>query len=278
MADNVATIIINAAADGVLRVAEQVRKKFKDVGEEGGKAGEKLLVNLGKSLLTAGMLIKAAKGIAEAFNEAAANAAKISRETGGKTLASETAGLRLGMSAAQTSAMMGQAGSRTSDEKLQFLNSMVGAKGPGGRAIDSNSAIEMFNQFNSGGQEGDELLGAFSKRGKGGLNATGNAGRLRLGSYSDKARSEMFLRGDTNADAQRISDTAGPVGEMERLRTSKMEVLEAEHSGAFMFRNAVKNAGGSAFVEAGDRLFQETLLEYNRPRLNASGGNGPGGH
>ncbi len=86
MPDNIANIILNMTIDGALRSVDQVKKKLKEVGEEGGKAGEHMLVHFGKSLLTAHALIGVVKGIAEAFNTAAANAAKLSKETGGDKL------------------------------------------------------------------------------------------------------------------------------------------------------------------------------------------------
>ena len=273
MAENTTKIILNASADGVLRAAEQVKKKFTEVGEAGGKAGEKMLVNLGKSLLTAGALMKVVKGVAEAFNEAAANAAKISKETGGRTLSAETAGQKLGMSSGQVSAMMSQTGTRTQDERAGFMSALAGAKGPGGKPLDSAAAIEAFGIFNSGGQEQSELLDSLQKNGKRGLAAAGNAGRLRIASYGDRARSELFARQELSAEEMRIADTAGASGENERVRTARMASLEAENPGAFMFRNAVKAAGGEGIVNAGDRWLSE-IAGNTRPRLNSSA-NGP---
>ncbi len=273
MAENTAKIIIDASVDGVLRAAEQVKKKFTEVGEQGGHAGEKMLVGLGKSLLTAGMLIKVAKGIAEAFNEAASSAAKLSRETGGKTLGAETAGSRLGLSSAQTASVMNAAGPRSADERLQFLQSLATAKGPGGRHVDAAGALQAAGIFNTGGQESDELLETLTTKGSRGLSANAAAGRQRLAGFGDTARSEQFIRSEESAAALRVSDTAGEAGIAERRRLANNEARKAEHVGGYMFSDAVSNAGGAPFVEAGDRWLQQ-ISENTRPRLNTSA-NGP---
>lgn len=264
---------MNMAADGVLRAADTIRAKFTQVGTEGGKAGEKMLVGLGKSLLTAAALIKVLNGVAEAYNQAATNAAKISRESGGRQLSAELAGQRLGLNAGQTSSLLSTQGPRSLDDRSGFLSALASATGPGGRKLDAGTALEASRIYNEGTVDQGEIIDTLSKRGRRGLSGLANTSAVRRASLGDVARDELFNRTDEVSGDQREADTIGSLGALERRRLATEKARRAENPAAFGFVDAVSNAGGGKIVEAGQRALDQ-IAENTRPRLNTSA-NGP---
>ncbi len=300
MPDNTAKIIIDASADGVLRAAEQVKKKFSELGEEGGKAGGQIFEHLGKSFLRAAALTAVIKGVAEALNTAASNAAKLNKEVGGRELGAEISGQRLGLKSFQTKSILAASGPKSESERAGFLDQLANAKGPGGRPLDSATALEASRIFGEGTTDSGEIIEALTKRGRAGLAPLAKASRSRLAGLSDEARAERDTRIAEVSSQQRASDTSGAAGVDERKRIAKEEALRAENPGAFAVGDAIGDAtehlGGKAVIEAGRRAadgegFGSTLLglaahpvtkllqiiaSNGRTRLNTSA-NGPGG-
>ncbi len=300
MPDNTAKLIIDATADGVLRAGDQVVKKFKEMGEEGGKAGGQIFEHLGKSFLRAAALTQVIKGVSEALNTAASNAAKLSKEVGGRELSAEISGQRLGLKSFQTKSILNATGPKSETERAGFLDQLANAKGPGGRPFDSATALEASRIFGEGNVDSSEILESLQKRGRSGLAVLAKESRRRLAGFSDEARDERNTRIAEVGSAQRASDTVGAAGSSERRRIAEEDARRAEHGGAYAVVDAIGDAtehlGGKALIEAGQRNAEgrsrlstllggsavtekllQTIAENSRPRLNASA-NGPGGN
>jgi hypothetical protein len=275
VADNTAKIIIEASADGVLRAAEQMRKGFKTVGEEGGKAGEKLGISMLKAVVSGGALLGIVRGVADAYNQAAANAAKLSKETGGRQVSGEIAGQRLGMSSAQSSGILRSSGPRTAEERSSFLSALADAKGPGGRPIDASTAQRAVGVYNSGTVDQGEILKVLAKSGGRGLDGLESTATERFNNLSDRAKDELAQRTADNDAAQRQADKTADRGFFNRVA----ERNRAEQSAG----SGVAEAAGVTSTDATIKTLREIAdhqrqtAENTRPRLNTSA-NGPGGN
>ncbi len=289
MPDNSANVVLTATADGVLRAADAVKRKFQELGQEGGKAGGKMFEHLGNSFLKAAALTQAVKGVAEALNTAASNAAKLSKEVGGRALSAEISGQRLGLKSNQTASILAATGPRSAEERTGFLSSLANAKGPGGRPLDAGTALEASRIFGQNSMEGSEIIEALGKRGRGGLAGLAAESNRRLGGFGSLANSELDARSGDSAAALRAADTASSAGFSERERQAKLEALRAENPGAFAVGDAIGTAtehlGGKAVIEAGRRAglsagdftvvgLLSKIAGSVAPRLNASA-NGP---
>ncbi len=288
MAENGANIVLTATADGVLRAADAVKKKFQEVGEQGGKAGQKMFEHLGASFLRAAALTQAIRGIAEAFNTAAGNAAKLSKEVGGRQLNAELAGSRIGLKSNQVSALMNATGTKSQEERSSFISSLSEMKGPGGRQIDSATAIEAFSLFNNGGATQGQISEAIGKGGRGALKRLGVTANASIAGLSQAAAAERQARIEESATEIGIADTNGEAGLAVRAREDRLRLLRAQDPGRFAIGDAVgaatEHLGGRAVIEAGQREGLGSFVDMvgvmrqiagnTSQRLNASA-NGP---
>lgn len=280
MPDNVAKVVIDASADGILRAAAQVKKSMGEAAEAAAKPGERLAFGLLKSLTTATALLAVGRGVADAFNQAAMNAAKINEKAGGNRLSAELAGQRLGITGQRLSNVLGQTGPRSQDERVGFLNALANAKGPGGRPIDTDTAEEAISVFQGGVIDQGRIIDMIGKRGRRGLGSLANESAMSIATLSDAARQELFTRTDEARAEQRIASTSGERGRQARRFDALMAADDAENPSLLADTIAkvpilgeLADGAATAVLRAIHAASERTAAN-TRPRLNTSA-NGP---
>jgi len=286
MADNKATIVLDVNDAQLIAKSLQARKSLGGGAKEAAGHFDRMTGSLGRTLLGVGTLVNLIKGVANAVNQVSSAARDLNKTTGARGLSSEIAGQRLGLSATQTQAIVGGSSTRSEDEMAQFLSSLTGVKGPGGRKLSTRDVARATQLFGSGVIDQGEITGALTEGGSAGLNRLGNQVGGRLGGLSGDARTELELRRLENDEARRVSATNSDSGAARRLADARMARKRAENPWTYAAQDAIAQAtsivGGRELIDAGNAALGSggassdiaAIRANTAPRLNLTG-NGP---